>query len=206
MPTFWMFVSFTMKIILQKQLEWLLFNKSLCKGSLIRSYVLLKVLEICPRQRKMNTTNGRSSRHQVKMHGILHWWNLIHGTQGHTFRPNPSNDDQESVPNSNPKAIVFLKFGQWNYLYHHVLVVVKPCRFCQRLFEPTWYVKFVSYRHSYHFWCALSHFSTSTKCLFEMCGQEMYRNLWLLSRMKKPRVGEEAMLGNDKTTITLGLF
>jgi hypothetical protein len=39
-----------------------------------------------------------------------------------------------------------------------------------------------------------------------MCGQEMYRNLWLLSRMKKPRVGEEAMLGNDKTTITLGLF
>jgi hypothetical protein len=31
---------------------------------------------------------------------------------------------------------------------------------------------------SFHSWCALSHFSTSTKCLQEGCGQEMHPLWW----------------------------
>jgi hypothetical protein len=42
-----------------------------------------------------------------------------------------------------------------------------------------------------------SFFSTYIKCLFEACGQEMHPNWWLLSKVKKPYVGEKVMLRND---------
>jgi len=93
-----------------------------------------------------------------------------------------------------------------DYLDHPSLVVMKICPFCQKLLKPAWDVKLSSCQHSYQFWCALNHFSTSIKCLLERCGQEMHPNWWLLSRVKKPCVGEEAMLGNDWTTITLSFL
>lgn len=97
-------------------------------------------------------------------------------TQGRTFCLNPSNDDRESTPNSNPTTIVFLGLDNEDYPNHLSSVAMKPRPFCQSLFEPTWDVKFVFCQHSYHSWCALNHFSTSTKCLFKRCWQEMHPN------------------------------
>jgi hypothetical protein len=66
------------------------------------------------------------------------------------------------------------------YLNFPCLLSILPCPFCQRLFEPTWDYKIASCKHTYHLWCAINHFSNSTKCLFEGCGQEMHLNWWAL--------------------------
>jgi hypothetical protein len=39
----------------------------------------------------------------------------------------------------------------------------------------------------------MSHFSSSTKCLFKGCGQEMHSNWWMFLRIKKPCDLEEAI-------------
>jgi hypothetical protein len=93
-----------------------------------------------------------------------------------------------------------------DYLDHPSLIAMKHCPFCQKLFEPAWDVKFASSYNFYHSWCALSHFSTSIKCLFKRCGQKMHPDWWLLLGVKKPCVGEEAMLGNNWTTIASSLL
>ncbi len=77
-------------------------------------------------------------------------------------------------PTLTPKSLSFLGLGNESYPNHPFIIILKPCPFCQKKFEPSWDVKFTSYKHFYHSWCALSHFSTSTKCLFEGCGQEMH--------------------------------
>jgi len=111
---------------------------------------------------------------------------------------------KNQCPTLTPKPLSFLD-GE-NYLDHLPLVIAKPCPFFHRIFELTCDVKFLFCQNSYHSWCALSRFPTSTKCLFKGCEEEMHLDWWLLSRRKKPCVGEEAMLGKYWTTSTLGLF
>jgi hypothetical protein len=101
---------------------------------------------------------------------------------------------KNQCPTLTPKPLSFLGLDGEDYLDHLSLVIVKLCPFFHRFFELTWDVKFVFCQNSYRSWCALNCFPTSTKCLFKGCGQEMHPDWWLLSRRKKPCVGEEVML------------
>ena len=49
-------------------------------------------------------------------------------------------------------------------LHTHV-VEIRVCPFCLQGFEPAWDARLASCRHAYHSWCALTHFSESTKCI-----------------------------------------
>ncbi len=44
----------------------------------------------------------------------------------------------------------------------------------------------VYYKHAYHIWCAISHFSSSSKCMLKGCGEDMHTDWWALSSIKKP--------------------
>jgi hypothetical protein len=74
---------------------------------------------------------------------------------------------KNQCPTLTPKPLSFLGLDGEDYLDHLSLVTVKPCLFFHRFFELTWDVKFVFCQNSYHSWCALNHFPTSTKCLLE---------------------------------------
>jgi hypothetical protein len=63
---------------------------------------------------------------------------------------------------------------------------VSPCPFCNRGFKPAWAALVVSCEHTYHIWCALTHFSSSTKCLHKDCQQEMHADFWRNSGIKMP--------------------
>jgi hypothetical protein len=63
---------------------------------------------------------------------------------------------------------------------------VSPCPFCNRGFKPAWAALVVSCEHAYHIWCALTHFSSSTKCLHKDCQQEMHADFWRNSGIKMP--------------------
>jgi hypothetical protein len=63
---------------------------------------------------------------------------------------------------------------------------ISPCLFCHRGFELAWDCKIVSYKHAYHSWCVISHFSNSSKCLLKGCEEEMHLDWWVLSSIKKP--------------------
>lgn len=60
-------------------------------------------------------------------------------------------------------------------------VISHPCAFCGKSFEPEWDCKIASCKHGYHSWCANAHFSTSRKCCFKNCGQEMHSSWWIQS-------------------------
>jgi hypothetical protein len=63
---------------------------------------------------------------------------------------------------------------------------VSPCPFCNRGFKPAWAALVVSCEHAYHIWCALTHFSSSTKCLLKDCQQEMHADFWRNTGIKMP--------------------
>lgn len=67
-----------------------------------------------------------------------------------------------------------------------VIVEIAPCPFCCKGFDPMWDCKFASCQHAYHSWCAISHFSSSTSCMFDGCGKEMHEDWWVMAGIKKP--------------------
>ncbi len=71
-----------------------------------------------------------------------------------------------------PKSLFFLGLDDESYHDHPFIIILKPCPFCQKKFEPPLDVKFTSCKHFYHSWCALNHFSTSTKCCSKGVGKK----------------------------------
>ena len=67
---------------------------------------------------------------------------------------------------------------------------VGVCPFCLRGFQPAWDCRLASCRHAYHSWCALTHFSESTKCIHPDCAQEMHTDWWICTGI--PKDGLEA--------------
>jgi hypothetical protein len=63
---------------------------------------------------------------------------------------------------------------------------VGGCSFCGLSFELVWVGKLASCKYLYHPWCAIVHFSTSTKCGDPLCAKEMHNSWWLCSGIKKP--------------------
>lgn len=103
-------------------------------------------------------------------------------------------------PNLTPSPWSFLGLEGENYLDYPHLLAILHYPFCHRLFEPTWDYKFAFCKHAYHSLCVISHFSTSIKCLFEGCGQEMRSDWWVLSGILKPFIVEDAIPGIDWIT------
>jgi hypothetical protein len=62
---------------------------------------------------------------------------------------------------------------------------VSGCSFCGLYFEPIWVGKLASCKQLYHPWCAIVHFSTSTKCVNPLCAKEMHDSWWLCSGIKE---------------------
>ncbi len=52
-----------------------------------------------------------------------------------------------------------------------------PC--CRLGFEPLWVGQITSYKHVYHVWCAHVHFSSSIKCIDNLCGEDMHERRWV---------------------------
>jgi len=69
---------------------------------------------------------------------------------------------------------------------------VSPCPFCNRGFKPAWAALVVSCEHAYHIWCALTHFSSSTKCLLKDCQQEMHPHFWLYTGIEMPTANADS--------------
>jgi hypothetical protein len=74
---------------------------------------------------------------------------------------------------------------------------VSPCPFCNRGFKPAWAALVVSCEHAYHVWCALTHFSSSTKCLHKDCQQEMHADFWRNTGIKKPTTNANSIATAD---------
>jgi hypothetical protein len=65
---------------------------------------------------------------------------------------------------------------------------VGACPFCTKGFEPVWDCKFSSCCHPYHSWCAYSHFSKSSKCMYSGCNLEQHEDWWVMAGIKKHEV------------------
>ena len=74
------------------------------------------------------------------------------------------------------------------------VVEIGVCPFCLHGFEPIWDCHIVSCRHAYHSWCALTHFSESTKCIGKNCGQDMHGDWWVSAGVTKPTLGTDGVL------------
>jgi hypothetical protein len=83
-----------------------------------------------------------------------------------------------------PSPSLYLDCGQ--ICMKTVVVQIDPCPWCTRGFDPAWDCQFASCQHAYHSWCAYSHFSSSTKCIFKGCNQEMHKDWWSMTGIKKP--------------------
>jgi hypothetical protein len=62
-------------------------------------------------------------------------------------------------------------------------VLILPSPFFLEGFEPYWDHKLASCKHAYYSWCAVCHFSTSSKCLH--CEEEMQVDWWVLVGIKR---------------------
>jgi hypothetical protein len=69
---------------------------------------------------------------------------------------------------------------------------VSPCPFCNRGFNPAWAALVVSCEHAYHIWCALTHFSSSTKCLLKDCQQKMHADFWRYTGIEMPTANADS--------------
>ena len=74
------------------------------------------------------------------------------------------------------------------------VIEVGFCPFCLRGFEPVWDCRFVFYRHAYHNWCALIHFSKSTTCIVKGCDSEMHEDWWICASVAKPQLGKDGVI------------
>jgi hypothetical protein len=77
---------------------------------------------------------------------------------------------------------------------HSQVVQILVCPFCLRGFEPAWDARLASCRHAYHSWCALTHFSESTKCIHKDCAMEMHTDWWTCSGIRKPVLGKDGVV------------
>ena len=73
-------------------------------------------------------------------------------------------------------------------------ILITLCPFCMRGFQPAWDCRLASCRHAYHSWCALTHFSESTKCIHKDCAMEMHKDWWTSSGIQKPQLGKDGLL------------
>jgi hypothetical protein len=77
---------------------------------------------------------------------------------------------------------------------HSETVQIQMCPFCLRGFQPAWDCRLASCRHAYHSWCALTHFSESTKCIHKDCAMEMHTDWWICTGIPKPVLGKDGLL------------
>lgn len=96
-----------------------------------------------------------------------------------------------------PTPLPFLYLDCDQISVDSVTIAIAACPFCTRGFDPSWDCKFASCQHAYHSWCAYSHFSSSTKCMFKDCNQEMHEDWWTMAGIKKPSAdkGKDELLG-----------
>ncbi len=87
-------------------------------------------------------------------------------------------------PTFHPSPFPFISMDNeaFTFLPNHLIIF--PWPFFLRVFYHAWDYKLVSYKHAYHSWRAVSHFSTSSKCF--ICEEDMHANRWALSWTKKP--------------------
>jgi hypothetical protein len=76
---------------------------------------------------------------------------------------------------------------------------VGGCSFCGLSFEPIRAGTLASCKHLYHPWCAMVHFSTSTKCVDPLCVKEMHDSCWLCNGISKPGL-DNMEIGGQKCT------
>jgi hypothetical protein len=91
-------------------------------------------------------------------------------------------------PSTNPSPLpsMYHDYASTDIGIH--VVEIGVCPFCLHGFEPIWDCHIVSCRHAYHSWCALTHFSESTKCIEKNCGQDMHGDWWVSAGVTKPNV------------------
>ena len=65
---------------------------------------------------------------------------------------------------------------------------IVACPFCTRRFDPAWDCRLSSCCHAYHTWCAYTHFSRESKCMFEGCNLEPHEDWWVMAGIPKPQV------------------
>ena len=73
-------------------------------------------------------------------------------------------------------------------------IQVGVCPFCLQGFELAWDCRLASCRHAYHSWCALTHFSESTKCIHKDCAMEMHKDWWICTGIPKPVLGKDGVV------------
>jgi hypothetical protein len=108
-----------------------------------------------------------------------------------------------------PHHDAFLRFGRWKWYWLPLpFTDFSMPNLSSRLFEPIWDVKIMSCKHAYHAFCALSHLSIFTMCLFEGYGWEMHPLWWAQEGIKKMGIVEKVGPRMDWriTTPTLGNF
>ena len=91
-----------------------------------------------------------------------------------------------------PLPAIHSDWGQEPIATHTIQVGV--CPFCLRGFQPAWDCRLASCRHAYHSWCALTHFSESTKCIHKDCAMEMHKDWWICTGIQKPVVGKDGVV------------
>ena len=94
--------------------------------------------------------------------------------------------------NPSPSPSIYRNYNSANV---DILVVeIGVCPFCLCGFDPVWDCCLVSCRHAYHSWCAVTHFSTSTKCIDTKCGQDVHDDWWVSVGVTKPLIGTDGVL------------
>ena len=92
---------------------------------------------------------------------------------------------------------------------HNEILDIGVCPFCLRGFEPAWDCRLASCRHAYHSWCALTHFSESTKCIHKGCAMEMHKDWWISTGIQKPEFGKDGLVmaaAWERTPLTRNAF
>lgn len=85
-----------------------------------------------------------------------------------------------------PSPLPFVCLGSVDYGEFLKFLSILACPFCHRGFELASDYKITSYRHVYHSWCAIFHFSNSSKCLLKGYEEDMHLDWWAFSSIKKP--------------------
>ena len=92
---------------------------------------------------------------------------------------------------------------------HSEQIHIGVCPFCLQGFEPAWDCCLASCRHAYHSWCALTHFSESTKCIHKGCAKEMHSDWWISTGIPKPEFGKDGLVMAapwERTPLTRNAF
>lgn len=90
-------------------------------------------------------------------------------------------------PALHPAPLPFLYLECQTIYVPAVGVEIVACPFCTSGFEPAWDCKLSSCRHAYHSWCAFTHFSKQSKCMFKDCNAEQHEDWWVMAGINKPQ-------------------